>query len=155
MDPDAVRGADRRPRFEGPGTHSGPPHAEHAVVAGQPGRRTIGMIGMDQQGGPGRRGPTRKPGRQLGPGERCLLEIFAGRARLKGLVVAPATSVAATFEFRDGGATGPILFQMDIPSNTNANSYSITVPGEGILYNNSIYLTLSVGSVTGITAFYG
>lgn len=81
--------------------------------------------------------------------------IFAGRSRLRGIVVAPATSTAATFEVRDGGATGPILFQMDIPSNTNPNSYYINIPAEGILYQTSLYLTLSVGSVTGLTFFYG
>jgi len=81
--------------------------------------------------------------------------IFAGRSRLKGLVVAPAVSTAATFEFRDGGASGTIMFQMDIPSSSNPNSYYIAVPGEGILFQTNIYLTLSVGSVTGITAFYG
>jgi hypothetical protein len=81
--------------------------------------------------------------------------IFAGRARMKGMVVAPATSTAATFELRDGGATGAILYQMDIPSNSNPNSYSITVPGEGILYATNIYLTLSVGSLAGLTVFYG
>jgi hypothetical protein len=81
--------------------------------------------------------------------------IFAGRSRLKGLVVAPAVSTAATFEFRDGGASGTIMFQMDIPSTSNPNSYYIAVPGEGILFQTNIYLTLSVGSVTGITAFYG
>ena len=81
--------------------------------------------------------------------------IFAGPARLKGLVVAPAVSTAATFEFRDGGATGRILFQMDVPVNSNPNSYYINVPGEGIYFATNIYLTLSVGSVTGITAFYG
>jgi hypothetical protein len=81
--------------------------------------------------------------------------IFSGRARLKGFVVAPAVSTAATFEFRDGGASGSILFQMDIPVNSNPNSYYINVPGEGMLFQTNIYLTLSVGSVTGITAFYG
>lgn len=81
--------------------------------------------------------------------------IFAGRARLKGIVVAPAVSTTATFEFRDTSATGPILFQMDIPTNTNPNSYAIPIPGEGILFSTGIYLTLSVGSVSGITAFYG
>ena len=81
--------------------------------------------------------------------------IFASGSRLRGIVVAPATSTAATFEVRDGGATGTILFQMDIPSNTNPNSYCITIPGEGILYRTNLYLTLSVGSVAGLTFFYG
>ena len=81
--------------------------------------------------------------------------IFADRARLKGIVVAPAVSTAATYEVRDGGATGRIMFQMDIPSNSNPNSYYIAVPGEGILCSTNLYLTLSVGSVTGLTFFYG
>ena len=81
--------------------------------------------------------------------------IFGGRTRVKGFVVAPAVSVTATFEIRDGGATGPIIFQMDIPTNSNPNSYYVGVPGEGILCQTSAYLTLSVGSVTGITTFYG
>lgn len=81
--------------------------------------------------------------------------IYNGRARLKGFSVAPAASTAATFEFRDGGSGGTILCQIDLPSNTNPNSFYIAVPGEGILFGSNIYLTLSVGSVTGITAFYG
>ena len=81
--------------------------------------------------------------------------IYADRARLKGIVVAPAVSTAATFEFRDGGATGEILYQMDIPVNSNPNTFDVLIPGEGILFRTNIYLTLSVGSVTGVTAFYG
>jgi hypothetical protein len=81
--------------------------------------------------------------------------VVNGRNRLKGIVIAPAISTLTTFEFRNGSATAPILFQMDIPSNSNPNSYSIDVPGEGILFTVGIYLTLSVGNVTGVTAFYG
>ena len=81
--------------------------------------------------------------------------IVSGRNRLKGMVIAPIASSLTTFEFRDGSATGTILFQMDIPSNSNPNSYYINVPGEGILFTTGIYLTISAGSVTGITAFYG
>ena len=81
--------------------------------------------------------------------------IYADRTRLKGFIVAPGISTAATFEFRDGGASGTILFQMDLPSNSNPNSFSMTIPGEGILFSTNIYLTFSVGSATGITVFYG
>jgi len=81
--------------------------------------------------------------------------IYADRARLKGIVVAPAISTAATFEIRDGGATGEILYQMDIPVNSNPNTFDVLIPGEGILFRTNIYLTFSVGSVTGVTAFYG
>jgi hypothetical protein len=44
---------------------------------------------------------------------------------------------------------------MDIPSLGTPNSFYVLVPGEGLLAQNGLYLTLSVGSVTGITVFYG
>jgi len=80
---------------------------------------------------------------------------YAGRTRLKGFVVTPAVSTAATFEIRDGSASGAVLFTMDIASLGTPNSTYILVPGEGILASTGLYLTLSAGSVTGITVFYG
>ena len=80
---------------------------------------------------------------------------YAGRTRLKAFIVTPAVTTAATFEIRNGSASGAILFTMDITSQTVANSFYILVPGEGVLATNGLYLTLSVGSVTGITVFYG
>jgi hypothetical protein len=80
---------------------------------------------------------------------------YSGRTRLKGLVVSPKATTAATFEIRDGGASGDVLYTMDIPSLGTPNTFNILVPGEGILAKNGLYLTLSVGSVTGITVFYG
>ena len=80
---------------------------------------------------------------------------YAGRTRLKGFVVTPAVSTAATFEIRDGSASGAVLFTMDIASLGTPNSTYILVPGEGILASTGLYLTLSTGSVTGITVFYG
>jgi len=82
--------------------------------------------------------------------------VFNGPTRFKGIIVAPATSAGATtFELRDGGSSGRILFQMDVPSNSNPNSYYCMVPGEGIRYSTNLYLTLSSGSVAGVTVFYG
>jgi len=80
---------------------------------------------------------------------------YAGRTRLKGFVVTPAVSTAATFEIRDGSASGAVLFTMDIASLGTPNSTYILIPGEGILASTGLYLTLSTGSVTGITVFYG
>ena len=80
---------------------------------------------------------------------------YVGRARLKGLVVSPKASTAATFEIRDGSATAAILYTMDIASLGTPNTVSIFVPGEGILASTGLYLTTSVGTVTGITVFYG
>ena len=80
---------------------------------------------------------------------------YAGRARLRGIVVSPKASTAATFEIRDGSATGNILYTMDIASLGTPNTFYILIPGEGILATAGLYLTFSVGSVTGITVFYG
>ena len=80
---------------------------------------------------------------------------YAGRTRLKGMVVSPKASTAATFEIRDGSATGTILYTMDIASLGTPNTFNVVIPGEGILASTGLYLTLSVGSVTGITIFYG
>jgi len=81
--------------------------------------------------------------------------LFAGRARLKGFSIAPVAATAATFEFRDGGSSGTVLCQTDIASQTNPVPYYCQIPGEGILFKTSLHLTISVGSVTGITVFYG
>jgi hypothetical protein len=80
---------------------------------------------------------------------------YAGRTRLRGIVVTPKTTTAATFEIRDGGASAAVLYTMDIPSLGTPNTFYILVPGEGIVASTGLYLTLSVGSITGITVFYG
>ena len=80
---------------------------------------------------------------------------YVGRTRLRGMIVTPATTTAATFVIRDGSATGPALFTMDIPSLGTATSFYVTVPGEGILASVGLNLTLTTGSITGITVFYG
>lgn len=81
--------------------------------------------------------------------------MHAGRTRLKGVVVSPKASTAATFEIRNGSASAAVIFTMDIASNTNPNVFYMQIPGEGILATDGLYLTLSVGSVTGITVFHG
>ena len=81
--------------------------------------------------------------------------FYAGRTRLKAFIVTPAISTACTFEIRDGSASGAVLFTMDITSQTVANSTYILVPGEGILAADGLYLTLSVGSLTSLSVFYG
>jgi len=80
---------------------------------------------------------------------------YVGRTRLKGFIVTPAVSTACTFELRDGSATASVLFTMDIASLGTPNSTYILIPGEGILASTGLNLTLSVGSLTGLTVFYG
>ena len=80
---------------------------------------------------------------------------YVGRTRLKGVVVNPKASTAATFEIRNGGSTAAVLYTMDIASIGTPNTFYVLIPGEGILASAGLYLTLSTGSVTGITIFYG
>ena len=80
---------------------------------------------------------------------------YDGRTRLKGIVVSPKASTAATFEIRDGSASGAILYTMDLVSVTTPVNFCITIPGEGILATTGLYLTTSTGTVNGVTVFYG
>ena len=80
--------------------------------------------------------------------------IFAGRTRLKGFTYCPAVSTASMIQFRDGGATGPILCEVDVAANSNPNSFYVGIPGEGILFSTNIYMTITA-AVAGVTAFYG
>jgi hypothetical protein len=80
---------------------------------------------------------------------------YGGRTRLKGIVVSPKVSTAATFEIRDGSATGAILYTMDLVSVATPVNFNITIPGEGILATTGLYLTTSTGTVNGVTVFYG
>jgi hypothetical protein len=81
--------------------------------------------------------------------------FILGRTRLRGIVVSPKASTAATFEIRDGSATAAVLFTMDIASVTTPVNFSITIPGEGILATTGLHLTTSVGTIVSIEVFYG
>ena len=80
--------------------------------------------------------------------------LFNGPTRLKGLIICPAISTAATVQFKDGGSSGRVLLEIDIASNSNPNTYTFDIPGEGIKFDTTLYLALSA-SVTGVTVFYG
>ena len=80
--------------------------------------------------------------------------FYGSRVRLKGFMVVPTASTAATVAFRDGSATGTILCEIDIPSNTNPIPFYVAIPQEGILFQTGIYMALSA-AVTGVTLFYG
>ena len=80
---------------------------------------------------------------------------YVGRTRLRGIVISPKASTAATFEIRDGSSSGVVLYTMDIASLGTPNTFYVLIPGEGILAATGLYLTLSVGSITGVTIFYG
>jgi hypothetical protein len=80
--------------------------------------------------------------------------LYNAPTRLKGLIICPAVSTAATVQFKDGGSSGPVLLEIDIASNSNPNTYTFDIPGEGIRFTSTLYLALSA-AVTGVTVFYG
>ena len=79
--------------------------------------------------------------------------IFAGRARVKGFSICATASTAGTLQLKDGGSTGAVVIEVDIPSNSNPNSFYTLVPGEGVLCSSSIYATLT--GIASVTVYYG
>ena len=76
--------------------------------------------------------------------------VFAGPARIKGMVVAiPAGG--GTLVMRDGSG-GTIRFSVVIPAG-DATVTNILVPGEGIRCDNGIYATTPADMP--VTVFYG
>jgi hypothetical protein len=42
---------------------------------------------------------------------------------------------------------------VDIPSNSNPNSFYTLIPGEGIQFNTNVYATLT--NIASVTVYYG
>lgn len=76
---------------------------------------------------------------------------YTGRIRLKGIYL--NASGAATVVLSDASG-GPTLFKIDSPASATNNPIFIPIPGEGILFQTSIYVTTLTG-VNSITVFYG
>jgi hypothetical protein len=77
--------------------------------------------------------------------------MVTGRTRIKGYQCLSG-GTAGDIIFRDGGATGPILLQFNVPANTN-NPFANIIPGEGILFETDVHVT--VPTSTKVTVFYG
>lgn len=75
----------------------------------------------------------------------------SGRYRLKGYQCLSG-GTAGDIIFRDGGPSGPIRLQFNVPANTN-NPFGNIIPGQGILFQNSIHVTLPTAGK--VTIFYG
>ena len=76
--------------------------------------------------------------------------IVASRARLKGYHCISG-GTAGDVIFRDGGATGVIRLQFNI--GTGTQPIVLSIPGEGILFETSIHVTIPATSK--VTSFYG
>lgn len=91
-----------------------------------------------------------------------LTNVFAAHAEATGVIYAGATNLAGyqclsggtagDIIFRDGGASGPIRLQFNIPANTN-NPFSNLLPGNGIRFTTNIHVTLPTAAR--VTIFYG
>lgn len=78
--------------------------------------------------------------------------LVSYRTRIRSLVVVSGAT-AGSIILRDGGASGVIEFQMDVPAaaaSTGAIN-SVYIPDNGILFETDVHATLSGCTVT---AFY-
>jgi hypothetical protein len=77
--------------------------------------------------------------------------VVSGRVRVKGYQCLSG-GTAGDIIFRDGGASGTIRLQFNVPANTN-NPFANLIPGEGILFTTDVHVTLPTAAK--ITVFYG
>lgn len=76
--------------------------------------------------------------------------IYAGPSNLAGYHITPG-GTAGNIVFRDGGASGTVLLTVAI--GTNTAPVSMLVPGNGIRFTTSIYVTLPASAA--VTIFCG
>ena len=79
--------------------------------------------------------------------------IFGQPARIKGFAICANASQLGTLVLKDGGSGGTSVIEIDIPSNSNPNSFYVLVPGEGVRCYTNIYATLT--NLASVTVFYG
>jgi hypothetical protein len=80
--------------------------------------------------------------------------MVSGRNRLKAYHCISG-GTAGDVIFRDGGASGTIRLQFNI--GTGTQPVVLHIPGEGILFNTDIHVTLpgTAPNVAKVTTFYG
>ena len=77
--------------------------------------------------------------------------VVSGRTRVKGYQCLSG-GTAGEVIFRDGGASGTVRLQFNVPAATIA-PFSTLIPGEGILFTTDVHLT--VPGTAKVTVFYG
>ena len=76
-------------------------------------------------------------------------DIFAGRTRVRGMVVEPGAS-AGSIVIKDGGSGGTTMFTINTIA--GGETFNVIIPAEGVLCQSSAYAALSNAKVT---VFYG
>ena len=76
--------------------------------------------------------------------------VFEGRARIKGMVMCANASVKGTLVISNGATT---VVELDVPANSNPNSFNVLIPGEGVLCTANVYATMT--NLASVTVFYG
>ena len=72
------------------------------------------------------------------------------RTRVKGMVITSNGGGTGTVLLKNGGASGTTQLEVDVPA--TAAFHSVFIPGEGVLFENNVYATLTNCSVS---VFYG
>ena len=79
--------------------------------------------------------------------------VYAQRTRVKGFSICATASQAGTLLLKDGGSSGTTLIEIDIPANSNPNSFYVAIPQQGVLFTTDVYATLT--NIASVTVFYG
>ena len=79
--------------------------------------------------------------------------VYASRTRVKGFSICANAGTAGTLILKDGGSGGTALLEVDIPANSNPNSFYTLIPGEGILFSTNVYATVT--GLSSVTVYYG
>ncbi len=70
---------------------------------------------------------------------------YAGRARVRGMVIEPGTS-AGSVVLKDGGSSGTTI--LTINTTANGETFNVVIPAEGVLFETDVYATLTNAKVT-------
>jgi len=77
-------------------------------------------------------------------------ELVAVRSRVKAMTIT-CTTTAGSVVLKDGGVSGASKLTINTPG--VAEIFNILIPGEGVLFENTIYL--DVTNVSSVTVFHG
>lgn len=77
--------------------------------------------------------------------------VSALPTRLRAVSILAGAS-AGTVQFRDGGASGTILCEIDTPASATT-TVQVLLPGNGVRFRTDLYATMT--NAVAVTAFYG